>query len=224
MHQEAAPITRARLTGRKTAGLVALALGASFTPALRAQSLDDLRHQFEAPAKAKDWPAAEAVARQMVAQSQSNAADWRQLARALTAQGKTAEAFEARQELLKRPGATGNDHNNVCWSLLERNQPLQARPSCQTAAALDPTHMNALVNVGHSYLLASEPAQANDWYRRALNYLQNEQDLREGPLYDLDLFIRNGWAVADARAARQWFEQAWSALPASRRPHGMAKE
>ncbi|ANH66726.1 tetratricopeptide repeat protein [Mitsuaria sp. 7] len=224
MRQESTAITRTRLTFRATAGLLTLALSTSWTPAAQAQSLADLRQQFEAPSKAKDWRAAEAVARRMVAQSQSDASDWRQLARVLAAQGKNVEAAEARQELVKRPGATSNDYNNLCWSLLERNQPLDARPLCQTAVDLDPTHANALVNMGHSFLLASDPTQATVWYRRTLTHLQKEEDLREGPLYDLDLFIRKGWAVADARAARQWFEQTWPSVQASRQPRSTAKE
>ena len=182
----------------------------------QAQSLDELRKQLKAPWDAKDWPAAEVVARRITGQPQSDASDWRNLVAVLRQQKKDAEACAARQELVKRPGARSDDHNGICWYLLERNQPLQARPACQQAVDLNPDNYAAQVNLGHTYLLAGDKAQAQDAYRKTIQIITKDEDLAQGPLDDFKLFIQNGWSAADAQAARQWFELTWPRLKALR--------
>ena len=109
-----------------------LTTGLSIAGAALAQnvSMEDLRKQLDVPWKAKDWPAAETIARQITAQPGSTAPDWRNLVGALRNQNKIDDAFLARQELVKRAGANSSDHNGICWHLLERNKALEARPSC----------------------------------------------------------------------------------------------
>lgn len=209
--------TLLRIQARRATRHLALTLGAALlAAAANAQSLDALRKQLDAPWKAKDWPAAEAIARQITSQPAASTADWRNLATLLAVQGKKPEAFAARQELVKRPGATSNDHNDICWYQLEQNKPLDARPACSKAVELDAGNYAALVNLGHTFLLAGDAAQATGWYRKTLAYIQKDDDLQQGPLDDFKLFIKNGWAVRDAQAGQQWFEQVWPKLGALR--------
>ena len=63
-------------------------------------SIEDLRKQLDVPWKAKDWPAAETIARQTTALPGSTAIDWRNLVGALRNQNKIDDAFLARQELV----------------------------------------------------------------------------------------------------------------------------
>lgn len=215
----------ARIQARRAARLLALAFSAAlFAATANAQSLDELRKQLETPWKAKDWPAAEAIARQITTQPQANTDDWRNLANVLSTQGKKAEAFATRQELVKRADAKSSDHNGICWYQLELNKPLEARPACQKAVALDASNYAALVNLGHTFLLAGDKAQAMDWYRKTLHHLHKDDELRQGPLDDFKLFIKNGWAVADAQAGKQWFEQTWPQLVALRQTRAKAFE
>ena len=178
----------------------------------QAQSIEDLRKRLEAPWSAKDWPAAEAIARQIVSQPQSSAADWRNLASVLRLQNKTADAHAARLELIKKPGANSGDYTGVCWYLLEQNRPLEARPACQKAVDLKNDSYAALVNLGHTYLLAGDKAQAMPWYQKTLSNIKKEEELTQGPLDDFNLFIKNNWAVADAQASKEWFVQGWGKL------------
>ena len=216
IQQAFAPV---RILARPAARLLALAFSAALfaaATAANAQSLDELRKQLETPWKAKDWPAAEAIARQITTQPLASAADWRNLTTLLAMQGKKPEAFAARQELVKRPGANSKDHNSICWYQLEQNKPLDARPACTQAVELDTSNYAALVNLGHTFLLAGDKVQAMGWYRKTLAHIQKDEELQQGPQDDFKLFIKNGWAVPDAQASQQWFEQTWPKLRALR--------
>ena len=163
-----------------------LTTGLSIAGAAPAQnvSTEDLRKQLDAPWKAKDWPAAETIARQITAQPGSTAPDWRNLVNVLRNQKKIDDAHLARQELVKRAGANSSDHNGICWYLLARNKALEARPSCQKAVDLDSTDFAALVNLGHTYLLSGDKTQAMAWYRKTLPQINKEEELKDGPLDD----------------------------------------
>lgn len=180
----------------------------------QAQPIEELRKQLQTPWTAEDWPAAEAIARQITAQPQSAPGDWRNLAGILSSQKKKAEAFAIRQELVKLAGASSNDYSGICWYLLEQNKPLEARPACQNAVELAQSKAAALGNLGHSYLLAGDKAQAQSWYQKALQHLSKDEEVTQGPLAEFELFIKNGWAVADAQASQQWFEQGWQQFKA----------
>ncbi len=71
--------------------------------------------------------------------------------------------------------------------------------------------------MGHTYLLVGDKAQAQPWYQKTLHHLTKDEELQQGPLDDFNLFINSGWAVADAEAAKQWFEQTWPKLVALRK-------
>ena len=112
------------------------------------------------------------------------APDWRNLVGALRNQNKIDDAHLARQELVKRAGANGSDHNGICWYLLERYKALEARPSCQKAVDLDNTNLAALVNLGHTYLLSGDKTQSMAWYRKIFPQINKEEELKDGPLDD----------------------------------------
>ncbi len=95
----------------RAAGALAVAVATWVLGVAQAQPVGDLCMQLKVSWKAKEWPAAADVARQIVAQAQSNIADLRNLARTFSNQGKKAEAFVVRQEVAKRPNANGSDHD-----------------------------------------------------------------------------------------------------------------
>ena len=119
--------------------------------------------------------------------------------------------FIATVMVLNTP-AWAQSQDSMCSDLLKRNQPLQARPACDQAVALKANNLAALLNLGHTYLLAGDKAQAQDWYRKALPHIEKDEVFAEMPLKDFNLFINNGWASSDAQAAKLWFEQTWSQL------------
>ncbi len=175
-------------------------------------SVTELRKQIEAPWKAKDWGTVEALYRQIIATGDTDISNYRGLRIALSQQGKTQEAMQLRLSIVQRPDAKSDDHNSVCWAYLEQNKPLEARPYCQKAVDLYRTNWAALTHLGHSWLLAGNKTQAMSQYRKSLAQIGKEDDLKQGPLSDFDLFIKNGWFVADAQAAKAWFEQGWKTL------------
>jgi tetratricopeptide (TPR) repeat protein len=199
-------------------------LAAAFaTGSAWAQTIDDLRNQLDAPWKAKDWPTAEAIAQKIAAMPQSTASDWRNLVNALLNQNKADQAYAASLELVKRPLARSGDHQYICWYLLERNQALKARPDCQKAVDLGGSNYSNFVNLGHTYLLVGDKTQAQSWYQKTLQAIDKEEQL-QGPLGDFNLFIQNNWAAADARAAKQWFEQTWPQMQALRSVRDQARD
>lgn len=172
----------------------------------------ELRKQIEAPWKGKDWVTVEGLYGQIIATGQAKSSDYRGLAIAISNQGKKQEAMQLKLSTAARPDAETDDHNGVCWGYLEQNKPLDARPYCQKAVALKSSNQAAQVNLGHSWLLTGDKAQAMASYRKSLRLIRKEEELKQGPLADFDLFIKNGWAVADALAAKTWYEQGWITL------------
>ena len=173
--------------------------------------VDELRQQIEVHWKANDWPKAEALSRQVIASGQAETSDYRNLRVTLTKQGKTQDAMQLRLSIAQKPGAKSDDHNGVCWAYLQQNKPMEARPYCQKAVDLQTTNWAALGNLGHTWLLTGDKAQAMPWYRKSLRQIDKEEQLKEA-LADFDLFIKNGWAVADAQAGKAWYEQGWNTL------------
>ena len=62
------------------------------------------------------------------------------------------------------------------------------------------------------------------WYRKTLPQINKEEELKDGPLDDFNLFIKNGWAVADAQAGKLWFEQSWPQLVVLRNSRTTARD
>ena len=120
--------------------------------------------------------------------------------------------MQLRLSIVQKPDAKSDDHNGVCWAYLEQNKPTQARPYCQKAVDLESSNYAALVNLGHTWLLTGDKTQAMPWYRQSLRRIRKEEELKQGPLADFDLFIKSGWAMADAQASKAWYEQGWTTL------------
>ena len=177
-------------------------------PAL-AETPAELREKLVVLYKAKDWSAAETVARQIVAQKDASNKDWRNLIGVLRQSGKNQEALSERLKLVNRPGAESDDFNGLCWAYLAQNQVRLALPYCEKAVALKKSNWAALVNLGHSHLLLGNKAQAQPFYQQALGFIRKDEELNNGPFADFDLFIKNGWMVADSQSSKQWFAQNW---------------
>ena len=197
--------------------LVAVGHAVAQAPAPAAAQADEalkaLATQISAHWKAKEWAQAEALTRQYIAATPpppiSRLRDLRSL---LSLQGKTDEAVKLGLEIVKRKDALSADHNSVCWNFLLQNQALQARPYCETAVKLKDDNFAALVNLGHTYLLAGDAAAAQPWYARTLVSVPTEKELKEGPLDDFNLFIKNGWQTQLSNTYQKWFSQGWPAI------------
>ena len=94
----------------------------------------------------------------------------------------------------------------LCWSRILANRPLEARPACEKGVSLGANSMAVTVNLGHTYLLQGDKATAQHWYQKTLPLIDSENDLKEGPLADFDLFISKGWQVETSKVARTWFD------------------
>ena len=176
-------------------------------PALSEDALKALAAQIAAHWTAKEWAQAEALTRQVIAATPTPAASrLRDLRNLLGLQGKTDEATKLGLEIAQRTDANSDDHTAICWHFLTQNQALQARPYCASAVKLNSGNLAALVNLGHTYLLTGDAVAAQPWYAKTLTKVRTEATLKEGPLGDFDLFIKNGWQVPAATAARNWFE------------------
>jgi tetratricopeptide (TPR) repeat protein len=134
----------------------------------------------------------------------------------LERQGKFDKALELRLESLQQNPSNSVAHSNVCWHWLLQNQALNARPYCQKAIELDGNKYSALLNMGHTYLLLNDEAQAKKWYQETLPKLKSETELNDGPVDDFKLFIKNGWQVQLATAYQQWFVQGWATQQTSK--------
>jgi len=174
-----------------------------------ADSVVDLRKQLDEPWTAKDWIKVEALSRQIIASGQANTGDYRILRVALNNQGKTQEALQLQLSIVQRADAKSSDQNSMCWDYLKQNMPTEALPYCQKALDLQSNNWAALVNFGHIWLLKGEQNKAYSSYRKALNWIDKENDLKNGPLDDFNYFVKQGWASSQAQAAKIWFEQAW---------------
>jgi tetratricopeptide (TPR) repeat protein len=134
----------------------------------------------------------------------------------LEQQGKFDTALALRLARLQREPNNPHAQNSVCWHWLLQNQALNARPYCQKAIELDGGNYSALLNMGHTYLLLNDEAQAKKWYQETLLKLKSEAELNDGPVDDFNLFIKNGWQVQLATAYQQWFRQSWTTQQASK--------
>jgi tetratricopeptide (TPR) repeat protein len=128
----------------------------------------------------------------------------------LEQQGKFDTALALRLARLQHDPSNPHAQNSVCWHWLLQNQALNARPYCQKAVELDANNYSALLNMGHTYLLLDNEAQAKKWYQETLLKLKSEAEVNDGPVDDFKLFIKNGWQVPLATAYQQWFIQNWA--------------
>ena len=133
----------------------------------------------------------------------------RVLGAALTELGRFDAAIAAKQRAAQLAPADSRNWNGLCWTLILANRSPEGRPACEKAVALDETDWAARVNLGHTWLLAGDATAAQTHYRDVLWRVNDETDLREGPLAHFALFIAKGWHVTASQSARAWFLTEW---------------
>ncbi len=171
------------------------------------QRLVALRKQAAPLWGKKLWPEVEAIYGQIIASAAATERDFRSLAYVFEEQSKFASALAIRTTTILREPNTGAVQNGMCWHWLLQNQPLKAREYCQKAVDLDEKNYAALVNLGHTYLLLENPSVeiAESWYIKSLFNIDNVNDLKNGPIADFELFIKNGWQKALSQKYKDWF-------------------
>jgi CHAT domain-containing protein/tetratricopeptide (TPR) repeat protein len=202
------------------------------TPTGQTQQVADsasaaLKKSAEAATKAKDWQQALILWERYIIQKPGDATAHRMRGRSLQEIGRSDEAIAAYRKSAELAPNDKNTWIGLCWTQVILNRPLEARPNCEKAVALDKsnraalvnlgrtflvagdTNRSALVNLGHTFLLAGDAKLADHWYRESLSTIGNESDLRDGPLADFDLFIGKDWQTEESGKARTWFVQAW---------------
>jgi CHAT domain-containing protein/Flp pilus assembly protein TadD len=117
-------------------------------------------------------------------------------------------AAQAQARTPERPGAdAAAQATSLCWNLILQQRLAEARVQCTKAVELAPRSAANTVNLGHTYLLSGDRAEAWKWYELTVPLISTEQQLRTGPLDDFALFERNGWSPGLAAEARAWFEE-----------------
>lgn len=179
-------------------------------------SLQAMRKQADKLRAQKAWPDLEVLLQAITASPYALYHDYRNLADALEQQGKFASATALHLAILQMEPNNPHVQNSVCWHWLLQNQALNARPYCQKSVELNGNNYSALLNMGHTYLLLNDEAQAKKWYQETLLKLKSEAELNDGPVDDFKLFIKNGWQVQLATAYQQWFVQGWATQQTSK--------
>ena len=182
---------------------------------LHAQTIEELRQQLEQSWNSKDWVNVEKISRQILTLPTASASDKRNLAIALDAQNKIDEALTIRRALAdEKTNAKRRDYTYVCWTLITKNTPLEARPYCLRATELlgtgDSSHTD-FFNLGHTYLLAGDTESAKKYYEQNFDYVHINDDAElQGLQSDFDLFIKNGWHTAEAQSLKPWLTDEWA--------------
>ena len=165
----------------------------------------------EAAMQAKDWPLALTLWDRYLLQTPAAPLGHRQRGAVLRELDRNDEAIAAYRKATELAPENSNGWTGLCWTKILHNQAQDARPNCRKAVDLAPTHYATLVNFGHTWLLQGDAKAAQEWYQKTLPYIPSEDDLKNGPLADFDLFISKGWQVDASRHARAWFTQSWPA-------------
>jgi CHAT domain-containing protein/Tfp pilus assembly protein PilF len=197
------------------AGLVAAAVP-WLQPCARAQPApvaaavtDDLLVQAQRALEAKDHALALALLDQRLAVKPDDLVAQYGRATALQGLGRLPEAIGAFNKLTSLAPKVAGLWNDLCWTLILANRPLEARPACSSAVTLDEASWAARVNLGHTWLLVGDAGTARQHYRDALWRIPNEASLRSGPLADFDVFIGRGWHRESSTAEQTWFQTEW---------------
>ena len=204
------------LLGWALAGAPAAAQSAAPSVASSGDS-EAIRKSAKAAMQAKDWPLAQRLWSDYLASRPQDYAAYtmRALTRNQLRQPQLALADYRRSVELEPERSEA--WTGLCWTQLLLQQPLDARPQCERAVALNKTSVATLINLGHTFLLSGDAPGAPRWYRAAVRNLESEEDLADGPLADFDLFIANKWQPNASREAKAWFKKeaaAWFALRA----------
>lgn len=188
------------------------------TTALAATDLATLEQSAKAAMQAKDWPQALRLWDRYLAQKPEDDYGHRMRGRTLRELGRGDEAITAYYQATELAPGDANVWNGLCWAQIVLNRPIDARPNCQKAVDLDPTHAVALANLGHTWLLQGDSNTARQWYRKSLLNLTNASELANGPLADFDVFIGQGQQIDVSRRARAWFKKSGAAWLARSAP------
>lgn len=171
----------------------------------------ELEKRFTQAWNAKDWPLAEAISREIIARPDAEAYNFRNLGRALASQGKHLEAITVGKAAFANKKPTVEDLKFLCWHLILANQPLEARSYCAQSLAVEPKNYAVLVNLGHTYFLTGDPTTADTYYRKTIPEIKDEKTLKEGPLEDYRIFVKNGWFPEASKQLAAEFEANWKA-------------
>ncbi|MCW2314359.1 tetratricopeptide repeat protein, partial [Rhodoferax antarcticus] len=171
-----------------------------------ALSVEELRKAAWTAYKAKDWQKSIELWNAVLAQKpdDNQALRFRGSTYAETGEHDKALADQTRATVLE-PG-NSNAWNGLCWGRILANRPLAALPACEKAVALDPGSMASTVNLGHTYLLQGDRANAWAWYEKTIPLLDSEASLKSGPLDDFAIFLQRGWQPDLAKEGKAWFE------------------
>ncbi len=133
----------------------------------------------------------------------------RLLGSSLAELGQLEPAIAARRRATELDPKDSRNWSGLCWTFILAGQPLQARPNCERSLALDETNWPGRVNLGHTWLLAGDAAAAQPYYRDTVWRVGTEEELRDGPVADFDIFIGKGWEVSASKTAKAWFQTQW---------------
>ncbi|WP_295427335.1 tetratricopeptide repeat protein [uncultured Thiodictyon sp.] len=134
------------------------------------------------------------------------------------AQGHLDLATDDYREAAKLTPDAADGQGALGWALIRLGRFAEARAPAEQAHRLAPTDVNWTINLGHTYLLAGDPAAARPYYDASIAQIPDAAALARGPVADFELFIAKGWQVKACRAAlarmREGFARRAPAKPA----------
>ena len=134
------------------------------------------------------------------------------------AQGQLDLATDDYREVAKLAPDDADAQGALGWSLIRLGRFAEARAPTEQAHRLAPTDVNWTIKLGHTYLLAGDPAGAQPYYDASIAQIPDAAALTRGPVADFELFIAKGWQVKACRAAlarmREGFARRAPAKPA----------
>jgi len=134
------------------------------------------------------------------------------------AQGQLDLATDDYREAAKLAPDDADAQGALGWSLIRLGRFAEARAPTEQAHRLAPTDVNWTIKLGHTYLLAGDPAGARPYYDASIAQIPDAAALARGPVADFELFIAKGWQVKACRAAlarmREGFARRAPAKPA----------
>jgi Flp pilus assembly protein TadD len=128
----------------------------------------------------KDYPLALQLLDQYLASQPRDDRAYYKKADVLRKLDRKNEAVEASRQAAELNPRNSSYWNSHCWSQILANQPLQARTSCEKAKALNPDNWAAIVNLGHTWLLAGDFATAQTYYRNTIWRIKSDEEIQEG--------------------------------------------
>lgn len=98
-------------------------------------------------------------------------------------------------------------YGSLGWQLILNGRFEEAHEPTEKAYALEPDESSWIINLGHLALLAGDRGQARKYYQQALKWITSDEQFEEGPIADLELFIKKGWAVEAAQQELNWLRE-----------------